>query len=351
MSESRVSEAAVEFRDALKQVGLDTIREIGEPDERPDLVVVGPQGVRIPIEIQRRSLLTERELPSLLLERAKGTPSQATHVVVADRVTERARVELRSRGWGWLDLRGHVHLEAPGVFIDARVTPSARGATESSKESLAGRVGLELATLLLMRPDAALGIRASAAELGRAPSSVSEEMSRLRGAGLVDQDRRPVVPDLFNALAGRWRPDSVDVAALPAPHEDLLDQALRIAAADPEDQPGWALGGSLAAVAYGAPLHVSGAYPPDLYVPDTVTLRRAMQLLGTARSHEDRAGTLRLAPVSAVCRGRVDGKPYGNSVWPLAHPLFVALDLAADPGRGAEVLASWDPPESWHRVW
>ena len=216
MSESRVSEAAVEFRDALKQVGLDTIREIGEPDERPDLVVVGPQGIRIPIEIQRRSLLTERELPSLL-ERAKGTPSQATHVVVADRVTERARVELRSRGWGWLDLRGHVHLEAPGVFIDARVTPSARGATESSKESLAGRVGLELATLLLMRPDAALGIRASAAELGRAPSSVSEEMSRLRGAGLVDQDRRPVVPDLFNALAGRWRPDSVDVAALPAP--------------------------------------------------------------------------------------------------------------------------------------
>ena len=99
MSESRVSEAAVEFRDALKQVGLDTIREIGEPDERPDLVVVGPQGIRIPIEIQRRSLLTERELPSLL-ERAKGTPSEATHVVVADRVTERARVELRSRGWG-----------------------------------------------------------------------------------------------------------------------------------------------------------------------------------------------------------------------------------------------------------
>ena len=60
MSESRVSEAAVEFRDALKQVGLDTIREIGEPDERPDLVVVGPHGIRIPIEIQRRSLFTER---------------------------------------------------------------------------------------------------------------------------------------------------------------------------------------------------------------------------------------------------------------------------------------------------
>ena len=130
-----------------------------------------------------------------------------------------------------------------------------------------------------------------------------------------------------------------------------LDQALRIAADDPEDQPGWAQGGSLAAVAYGAPLHVSGTYPPDLYVPNKVTLRRAIQLLGTARSHEDRAGTLRLAPVSAVCNGRVDGKPYCHSVWPLVHPLFVALDLAQDPGRGAEALASWDPPEGWHRVW
>ncbi len=279
-----------------------------------------------------------------------GTPQQVTHVVVADRVTERARVELRSGGWGWLDLRGHVHLEAPGVFIDARVTPS-DAATEPSKEPLAGRVGLELAALLLMRPKTTLGIRASAAELGRAPSSVSEEMSRLRDAGLVGQDHRPVVPDLFNALAGRWQPDSVDVAALPAPLEDRLDEALRIAADDPEDQPGWALGGSLAAVAYGAPLHVSGAYPPDLYVPDKVTLRRAIQLLGTARSHEDRAGTLRLAQVSAVCGGRVDGKPQGNSAWPLVHPLFVALDLAQDPGRGAEALASWDPPEGWHRVW
>ncbi len=89
-------------------------------------------------------------------------------------------------------------------------------------------------------------------------------------------------------------------------------------------------GGSLAAVAYGAPLHVSGAYPPDLYVPNKVTLRRAIQLLGTARSHEDRAGTLRLAPVSAVCSGRVDGKPNGHRVWPLVHPL------------------SW--PWTWHRI-
>jgi hypothetical protein len=351
MRSDREGEAAAEVRDALKQVGLDTAQVVGGPGVRPEVVVVSPQGIRIPLELSRRSLVTERDLPRLLLDEAKGAPQEATHVVVADRITEQARVELRTHGWGWLDLRGHVHLEAPGVFVDARVTPSS-AAAEPSKEPLAGRVGLELAVLLLlMRPQAALGIRATAAELGRAPSSVSEEMSRLRDAGLVERDHRPVVPDLFNALAGRWRPDTVDVATLPGPHRDPLDQVLRIAADDPEGQPGWALGGSLAAVAYGVPLHLSDAYPPDLYVPGKVTLRRATQLLGTARRHEDRAGTLRLAPVSAVCSRRVGGTPHRNTAWPLVHPLFVALDLAQDPGRGAEALSSWDPPEGWQRVW
>jgi len=36
---------------------------------------------------------------------------------------------------------------------------------------------------------------------------------------------------------------------------------------------------------------------------------------------------------------------------PLAAPLFVALDLAQDVGRGREILNTWDPPEGWARVW
>jgi hypothetical protein len=37
--------------------------------------------------------------------------------------------------------------------------------------------------------------------------------------------------------------------------------------------------------------------------------------------------------------------------WPLAHPVFVALDLAQDTGRGREILDAWTPPERWARVW
>jgi len=45
------------------------------------------------------------------------------------------------------------------------------------------------------------------------------------------------------------------------------------------------------------------------------------------------------------------GARLGNQRWPLAQPLFVALDLAQDPGRGREILNDWTPPEPWHRVW
>jgi hypothetical protein len=36
--------------------------------------------------------------------------------------------------------------------------------------------------------------------------------------------------------------------------------------------------------------------------------------------------------------------------WPVAHPLFVALDLAQDTGRGREILDAWTPTEGT-RVW
>lgn len=52
-----------------------------------------------------------------------------------------------------------------------------------------------------------------------------------------------------------------------------------------------------------------------------------------------------------ICSRRVDATGWANEIWPLAQPLFVALDLAQDPGRGREILADWTPPEQWHRVW
>jgi hypothetical protein len=41
-----------------------------------------------------------------------------------------------------------------------------------------------------------------------------------------------------------------------------------------------------------------------------------------------------------------------DETWPLAQPLFVALDLAQDPDRGRELLDGWTPPtEAGPRVW
>jgi DNA-binding transcriptional ArsR family regulator len=315
------------------------------------MVVHGRHDLEFEVVVNRRSLVREGDVPGIVrgisaTERRRGV----TGVIVSDRITEDAKKRLRAKSFGWLDLRGDLHLEGPGVFVDARVK-SVQPHVEMAKEPLTGAVGLELASLLLMNPVRTFGVRQAATELGRAPSSVSQELRRLRESGLIDSQSRPSCPDLFRALARRWRPESVDLASLPRPGDAPINEALRLGLDDPANEMGWALGDTLAAIAYGAPVSASGGYPPDLYAPDHMTLRRAKQLLGTAASREGRACTLRVAPVPLVTSHRVDWVAPGTLGWPLVHPLFVALDLAQDPDRGSEVLAGWDPPGRWHRVW
>jgi len=348
----RELEAMAQLMAALAEVGLDAAESpAGAADTGADLVVRGRHGVEFAVAVKQRALVRDTDVPALTRGFTNADRRQCVvGVVVADRITEEAKKLLRAKPWGWLDLRGELHLEAPGVFIDARVSPTEPG-IDLAKEPLAGAVGLELASLLLMQPNRSFGVREAAAELGRAPSSVSEELVRLRGAGLVDANDRPVSPDLFRALSRRWRPESVDVATAPGPGMSAINDALRLGFDDPEHGPGWALGDTLAAIAYGAPVSATGAYPPDLYVPDRATLRRATHLLGAAPTRRDRAATLRVAPVPMVTNRRVDWSTRANTEWPLAHPLFVALDLAQDPDRGTEVLAAWQPPGEWQRVW
>lgn len=52
-----------------------------------------------------------------------------------------------------------------------------------------------------------------------------------------------------------------------------------------------------------------------------------------------------------ICARRVDAAAWSIEAWPLAAPLFVALDLDQDAGGGCEILNDWDPPERWTRVW
>lgn len=343
-------EANEQLSRALAEVGLEPTVPDSE-DASGDLLVRGRHGVQFTVAVKQRALVRDGDIPTVTrgltaADRRRGVVG----VVVADRITEEAKNRLRAKSWGWLDLRGDLHLEAPGVFIDARISP-AGPAIDVSREPLAGTVGLELASLLLMQPIRSYGVREAAAELTRAPSSVSLELSRLREAGLIDASNRPVSPELFLALSRRWRPLSVDVATAPEPGTSPINDALRLGLDDPEHRPGWALGDTLAAIAYGAPLSATGDYPPDLYVPDRSTLRRATQLLGTAPARQGRAATLRVAPVPLVTSRRVARSTRATRGWPLVHPLFVALDLTQDPDRGTEVLAAWEPPGKWQRVW
>jgi DNA-binding transcriptional ArsR family regulator len=202
-----------------------------------------------------------------------------------------------------------------------------------------------------MTPAAGATVRALARTVGRSPSTVSEVLAALRRDGLVDERHRVEGTQLFWQVANQWPARRFYLARLPMPGEaTAITKPLRLGLDDAETTTGWALTDSAAAVAYGAPLAVRADQLLDFYVPDQGIQRRATALLGAAPSRSQARCSVRIAPVPAVCSQRVDveASPFE---WPLAHPLFVALDLAKDAGRGREILAAWTPPETWARVW
>ncbi|MEV4538881.1 helix-turn-helix domain-containing protein [Asanoa sp. NPDC049518] len=315
-------------------------------DSGVDLILVNTAGGRISVRIKRLSLAAGDGLAQRL-DKWQGQDA-GIRVIVADRVTEQARQVLRAAGWGWLDLRGHLHLAGAGFFVDADVPKL--GPLPDQSAPLAGRVSEEVAALMLLRPAEPAAVREIARTLGRSASTVSKAISDLRAAGLVDVRRKPAVPDLFWQLADRWKPIRVDLGRSPVlGTAGPVNDALRFGRDDVTGTPGWALTDSVAAAAYGAPIGIRADHPPDFYVPDQTVARRAMQLLGAAQIRESRAATIRVAPFPLVCNRRVE---WPGETWPLAQPLFVALDLASDPGRGHEVLAGWTPPaDAGPRVW
>lgn len=328
-------------------LGIETVQP---GSARADLVVINPAGGRVVIEVKRLSLAAADGLDRRIKQWSRQTPQDGViGVLVADRVTSEAREVLRAAGWGWLDLRGHLHIAGPGLFIDTDV-PSMRG-TPGRSAPLAGRVGVEVAALLLLNPDEPAAVRQIAGLLSRAPSSVSQVLSSMQAAALLDEQRKPTVPELFWELAAQWRPSHADVQAVPSSGRGAVNDALRLGFENVEATAGWALTDTMAAATYGAPVGVRSDHPLDFYVPDAATLRRAVSLLGAARDHDSRAATVRVAPVPMICSRRVDPSGWADQVWPLAQPLFVALDLAQDPGRGREVLDGWTPGDRGSRVW
>jgi len=330
--------------DALAQLGVQTWQAASVPDQGIDLVIE-PGKTRV--RVKRRALVTDEVARRLLIE----TPLDPGSVllVVGDRVTEAARRMLIEHRAGYYDLRGHLALRSANVVIDADVEPVSGRAERT--HALSGSAGLEVGAALLMEPAAGVSVRELARRLGRSPSTVSEVLAALRGVGLVDDRHRVEGTQLFWQVADRWPTARVHLARLPMPSDDAtINKPLRLGLDDAENTIGWALTDSAAAVAYGAPMAVRSGQLLDFYVPDQVTARRATALLGAASSRSQAHCAVRVAPVPAACSHRVDldANPFG---WPLAHPLFVALDLAQDAGRGREILGAWTPPEKWTRVW
>jgi hypothetical protein len=346
---ARGSQGVEELRDAATAVGLSA--ELASTDSGADLVVINPAGGRLLVQVKRVSLASAETLGRQLGQRDADSRDSPVLVLVADRVTEQARQLLRDGGWSWLDLRGHLHLAGTQLFVDADV-PRLKAAP-GPQSPLTGLVGQEVAAYMLLDPTRPASVREVARMLNRAPSSVSEALKNMRSAGLIDNHRRPVIPNLFWELAERWNPISADLRSLPSPAMTgatrAVNDALRLGLGNVEKTTGWALTDTIAATAYGAAIATRSEYPPDFYVQDQAVMRRALQLLGPASSHETRAATIRVAPLSLVCAQRVD---LPAESWPLAKPLFVGLDLAQDPDRGREVLDGWTPPRGvGPRVW
>lgn len=332
--------------DAFKHLGIEVQRAGMTPDHETDFVVVDPAGVGVRIQIKHRSLVTEDVARDLL---AKAGSSDANLLVVGDRVTESARTLLTTSRGGYYDLRGRLALRAEGLLIDVETEPVMERAGRS--RALSGRAGLEVATSMLMAPHHGVVVRKLARELKRSASTVSEVLTALRRDGLVEADR--TVPDsrLFWQVAERWSTPRTYLAQPPRHRDESgTNRPLRLGLNDIMNSAGWALTDSAAAATYGAPVATRLGQALDFYVPDSTVLRRAVTLLGSASSAVQDGATVRIAPVRTVCEQRVEFD-LNPEVWPLAHPLFVALDLAQDVGRGREILDAWTPDERWARVW
>ena len=352
MAESETSRLVL---DAMTELNIEAGAS-GDANAASDLVV-DPGGLELRLQLKRVTLVTEdnavRLARSLSPSGAERLDPTGWHdgllLVVADRVTAGGRRELLAAGAGYLDLRGHIAFRTPHLIVDADVTAVPAGPKVS--DPLAGRAGLEVACELLLHPESGAAVRELARRLDRSPGTVSEVLSSLRRGQLVDERHRPLGPGLFWAVADRWPRDKIYLERVPLPGDATgMTEPLRLGLHDVESTTGWALTDTAAASALGAPIAMRSDQPLDFFVPDQSVARRAQVLLGVTSTPAQARCSVRVAPLPPVCRQRLDAT--GSFFeWPTAQPLFVALDLAQDQGRGREVLASWTPSEGGVRVW
>lgn len=329
---------------ALTSLGHSVIET---PDDLDVDLVVSLDGIEVPVAIKAASVVDPGTVARIVaLGAAHGKP--VANVLVGDLITGPAREALRDARWGWLDRRGHLVLRARGVHIDADVPVDERMTVNASPHAISGAAAISWAAALLMAPQNPPSMREVARRVSLSHSAVVAASKRLKDASLIRADGSPLVPELFWALADQWHPKLVPLAELPPAGNARLHDVLGVNLHDPG--PGWALAGTVGAVAWGAPAVIGSAFPPDFYVPSATELRQATLRLREASRFEERACTVAVAPTPLVCSERFDRATSEWGHWRFSHGLFSALDLARDRARGAEILAEWEPRD-FARVW
>lgn len=327
------------LHDATRAVGLASSVRPG--DGFDDLVLDLSGRTPIRVDVQAASIPSAARVRALV----ERLPKDAIRVLVADQVPAGVRSLLNEAGVGWLDRRGHIRIVGPGLHVDTDVTPIPRGMPGGVvHEPIAGRSGLASAAALLLRPEEPLGVSEIARVAGLNPSSITRAMTSMVSAHLVERrgrgDYRALVPELFWALADVWPREQVTIHWANPPERDArLDLAN-----DDIAQPGWALAGVRGAVAWGAPIVATADFPLRLYAPDERRVRE-MKLRNEGGSGDQ--AVLSADPVGLLTRDR---HRIGSLLWPVAHPLFCALDLTVS-ARDREALEQWTPPEGFTRVW
>jgi hypothetical protein len=325
-------DAADALSRSLDAVGLVGERFLAAAHQEPDLVMSVPGGPEVAFEVRAVSIPTPNQIEHFLVSRssARGV------IVVADRVPSTIRRELNERGVSWLDRRGHLRLTGPGLFVDADVPPSPRrgASTDVDRDAIAGRSGLAAATGLLLRPDEPMRVSEIARVAGLNPSSITRAMASLAAANLAERrgrgQYRALVPELFWALSDVW-PRTRTTVQWSGAHADPGDAS-------------WVAGGVRGALVWGAPIVATADLPIDLYLPDERTIRRLVV------EHEGGEGSEVRLTVDPNGFVRREARQTPSFPWPVALPLFCALDLTAT-ARDREALDQWTPPEEFTRVW
>jgi hypothetical protein len=302
-----------EVGDAIASLGLDVREEEG---------VLTVDGTRVVLHLVPRAHPTPADLRQI----TEAAPARHPALVVADRVSDAGRDELRRAGWGWLDRRGHVRVWTPGLRIEAPL-PAEGGGKRSKVANPWTPVGLEVALAALIQPSEAVTARRVAPRIGRSVGATHELIARFVEVGLIGPTTHlPLLPELFWETAARWPDDGwvpLAVGLEELARSITTDNLVRV------DERAATLGGAKIAAA--------GDLPARCYVTSAGALRRARAF---ADRDEPTQCWVRRAPVAWLPENE-ERPPDPDHPWRVAHPIVCALRLAADPARGREIVESW----------